>query len=85
MRRSWGGQGVWTTAQENHKLLYITLEMLVSTTDKKQLDNLDPSGSIASKGRFVGPTVKDIKISPWQTFQDPTILPATSDSDNMFC
>ena len=49
-----GRQGVGTT-QENHRLLYDSLEILVQTSNEKLLD---PSGPIASRGRFVWPSVK---------------------------
>ena len=74
-----GGQGV-RTPLENHKLLYISLEILVRIPLEKQFD---PSGPTASWGRSVWPSVKyndDYKkvfrtppdeffwIGPWNRF-----------------
>ena len=39
---------------ENHKLLFVSLEILARTSPKEQLD---PSGPIASRGRSVRPYV----------------------------
>ena len=45
-----GGRGAGYS--ENHKRLYVSLDILVQTTLEKQLD---PSGPIASRGWYVRP------------------------------
>ena len=49
-----GGQD-FPDSLENHKWLYVSLEILVQTPLEKQLD---PFGPIASRGRFALPSVK---------------------------
>ena len=50
-----GGIGGPDPPMENHKLLYVCLEIIVWTPLKKQLD---PRGLIASRGSSIWPSVK---------------------------
>ena len=52
-----GWQGVRTPGKIPKWLLKVSLEMLVGTPDEKQLDL---SGPIASRGRFVRPSAKKV-------------------------
>ena len=54
MGGSRGGRGSGPSL-ENHKLLFVSLEILARTSLKEQLD---PLGPIASRGRSVRPYVK---------------------------
>ena len=57
--RGWGGGNGSRPHLENHKLLYVSLEILVRTPLEKQLDTWCP---IAFQGRPVQPSVRYVRF-----------------------